>query len=43
MNEFLNFNNSWILVQNNWLWLALAFAIGAYVGFTTCIPPKMSN
>lgn len=35
MNEFFNFNNSWILVQNNWIWLALALLLGAYVGFTS--------
>lgn len=33
MNEFFNWNNSWILVEHNWAWLLLAFAIGAVVGF----------
>lgn len=38
MNEFFNFHNSWILVQHNWVYLVFALALGAYVGFTTCIP-----
>lgn len=33
MNEFFNWNNSLIIVQYNWYWLALAFLIGAVVGF----------
>jgi hypothetical protein len=38
MNEFFNFNDSWILVQHNWVYLLAALLIGAYVGFTTCAP-----
>ncbi len=38
MNEFLNFHDSWILVQHNWVWLAAAFLIGTYVGFTFNMP-----
>jgi hypothetical protein len=43
MNEFFNFHNSWILVEHNWLWLALAFALGLFVGWTTAIPSKQSK
>ncbi len=35
MNEFLNWNNTLIIVQHNWYWLLLAFLIGAWVGFRT--------
>lgn len=43
MSEFFNFHNSWILVQHNWIWLALALLLGAYVGFTTSIPSRTSR
>jgi hypothetical protein len=38
MNEFFNWHNSWILVEHNWIFLAVALAIGAYVGFTSSVP-----
>jgi hypothetical protein len=40
MNEFFNWHNSWILVQHNWIYLLVALAIGAYVGFTTSVTDK---
>jgi hypothetical protein len=40
MNEFFNFNNSLILVQHNWVWLLLAFLLGAYIGFTSSTPSR---
>jgi hypothetical protein len=43
MNEFFNFNDSWILVQHNWLWIAVAFALGVYIGLTTSIPNRSSR
>jgi hypothetical protein len=43
MNEFLNFQNSWILVEHNWLWVALAFLLGAYIGFSTSVPNRGSE
>ena len=43
MNEFFNFHDIGILIQFNWIWLAVAFLIGAWVGFTTCIPSKSSR
>jgi hypothetical protein len=43
MNEFLNFHDTWILFQHNYVWLILALLIGAYVGFTTCIPSQPSR
>jgi hypothetical protein len=38
MNEFMNWNDSWILIQHNWIWLLAAFCLGAFVGFRTCDP-----
>lgn len=40
MNEFFNWNGSWILVEHNWIWLLLALAIGCWVGWSTCDAPK---
>jgi hypothetical protein len=37
MNEFFNFNDSWIIVEQNW-WLVLAsLALGIWVGWATCV------
>jgi hypothetical protein len=38
MNEFMNWNDTSILLQYNWFWLAVAFALGAWIGFRTCQP-----
>ena len=38
MNEILNFKDSWILVQQNWIWLGLAFALGVWVGYKYSTP-----
>lgn len=43
MNEILNFKDSWIVVQNNWIWLALAFALGVAVGYKYCRPGKSTS
>ena len=40
MNEFFNFHDSWILVEQNLIWLAAAFAIGGFVGFTFNTPKQ---
>ncbi len=36
MNEFFNWNDSWIIVQYNWIWMLLALALGVWVGWRTC-------
>jgi hypothetical protein len=36
MNEFFNWNDSWIIVQHNWVWMLVAAAIGVWVGWRTC-------
>ncbi|MEP6826636.1 MAG: hypothetical protein ABJA10_01035 [Aestuariivirga sp.] len=33
MNEFLNWNDTSILWQQDWFWLLLAFLIGCVVGW----------
>ncbi len=38
MNEFLNWHNTWILLQYNWIWLLIAFGLGAWTGYRTCVP-----
>lgn len=35
MIELMNFKDSWFLVQHNWLWVALALALGLWCGWTT--------
>ncbi len=36
MNEFFNWNDTWLVVQHNIWWMLLAAAIGAWVGWRTC-------
>ena len=43
MNEILNFKDSWILVQQNWIWLGVAFVLGLWVGFRFCLPDKTTG
>ena len=43
MNEILNFKDSWIVVQYNWIWIILAFALGVAVGYKFCIPAKKTS
>ena len=43
MNEVLNFKDSWIMVQYNWIWFLLAFALGVAVGYKYCLPSKSAN
>ncbi len=43
MNEFFNFHDTWILIEQNWVYLAVAFGIGAFVGFRTCAPTHKTN
>jgi hypothetical protein len=33
MNELFNWNDTSIVLQHNWIWLLIAFAIGTWVGF----------
>ena len=40
MSELLNFNNTTFVFEQNLIWLAIAFGIGAWVGYVTCIPSK---
>lgn len=40
MNDFFNWNDSWILVEHNWIWLSLALLIGGWVGWSTCDTSK---
>lgn len=38
MLEPFNFHDSWYLVQTNWVWLALALALGIWVGWRSNAP-----
>ena len=40
MNELLNFTNSWFVVEQNWVWMIAAFAIGIFVGWYTYGPDR---
>jgi hypothetical protein len=33
MNEFFNFHDGWFVVQQNWVWLLVALALGIWVGW----------
>ena len=35
MVEFWNFQGSWILVEHNWIWIAVALAFGIWCGWAT--------
>jgi hypothetical protein len=36
MNEFFNWHDFGIVISHNWIWLILAFLIGAFVAWRTC-------
>jgi uncharacterized membrane-anchored protein YhcB (DUF1043 family) len=36
MNELFNWHDTWYVIEQNWMWLALALLIGAIVGYITC-------
>ena len=35
MNDFFNFHDGWFVVGQNWVWLAVALALGVWVGWRT--------
>jgi hypothetical protein len=35
MNEFFNWNDTWIVIQHNWFWLLVAFAAGCFFAHAT--------
>lgn len=39
MEDFWNFKDSWIVVEHNWIWLAIALGLGVVVGWRTSITP----
>jgi hypothetical protein len=43
MNEFFNWNDTWLVFQHNWVWMLIAAAIGIWVGWTTCDTSNSSN
>jgi hypothetical protein len=38
MHEFFNWTNTLLVLKTNLIWLALSFALGAYIGYITCEP-----
>ncbi len=42
MTEFFNWHDTSILFQHHWYWLLLAFALGAWTGYRTCVPADPS-
>ena len=36
MNELFNFNDTWIVVEQNWWLVLLSMALGVWVGWVTC-------
>ena len=36
MNELFNFNDTWIVVEQNWWLVLLSLALGVWVGWVTC-------
>jgi hypothetical protein len=38
MTELFNWHNTSIVLQYNWYWLLLAFILGAWIGYKTCMP-----
>lgn len=43
MFELLNWHDTGILWHYNWVWLLLAFALGVWIGYSTCEPVKASG
>ncbi len=43
MYDLFNWHNSWILIQQNLLWILLAFALGAWTGYRTCEPQSVTK
>lgn len=37
MNEFFNFHDSWIIVEQNWWLVSASLALGIWVGWATCV------
>lgn len=35
MTEFFNFHDGWFVVQQNWVWMLVALALGIWVGWRT--------
>lgn len=35
MNDILNFTGTWFVFIGNWIWIALALAIGIWFGWAT--------
>jgi hypothetical protein len=38
MTELWNWTDTSILLAYNWYWLLLAFGLGAWIGYKTCLP-----
>jgi hypothetical protein len=36
MNEFFNFGGTWIVVQENWVWMLASLGLGIWVGWASC-------
>ncbi len=36
MNEFFNWNDTWIVAQHNWFWMLVAAVIGVWIGWRSC-------
>ncbi|MFT3986350.1 hypothetical protein [Aestuariivirga sp.] len=42
MNEPFNFHDGWYVIQQNWVWILVALAIGLWVGWVTNRPDEES-
>lgn len=38
MFEMFNWHDTWIVIQQNLLWILLAFGLGVWTGYRTCEP-----
>ncbi len=38
MYELFNWHDTWIVIQQNLLWILLALALGVWTGYRTCEP-----
>ncbi len=43
MNDIFNFQNSWIIVEQNWWLMLLALALGIWVGWKTADPDQQAT
>ena len=40
MNDLFSFHGTWVIVEQNWIWMIVALGLGIWVGWKTCAPAR---